>query len=83
LRLINHLQAPVAARHPEIGEAIEAARQAGATGGRHDGQWIGRFRRFRAPRGLLPPARRLARPGWFVRATTTLSAAEAGRLMTL
>jgi len=82
LRLINHLQAPVAARHPEIGEAIEAARQAGATAAAMTGSGSAVFAVFALP-AAAAAARRLARPGWFVRATTTLSAAEAGRLMTL
>jgi len=82
LRLVNHLQAPVATRHAGIGEAIEAARKAGAVAAAMTGSGSAVFAVF-PPRAAVAAARWLARPGWFVRATQTLPAAEAGRLMTV
>jgi 4-diphosphocytidyl-2-C-methyl-D-erythritol kinase len=82
LRLVNDLQAPVATRHPGIREAIDAARRAGASAAAMTGSGSAVFAVF-PPLAAAAAARRLARPGWFVRATTTVSAAQAGRLMSL
>ena len=62
----NDLEAPVAARHPEIARIVRALRAAGAIARRDVGQRLGRLRPVRAPRrrgargrgALATPARR-------------------------
>jgi len=82
LRLVNDLEAPVSRRHAEIGDAVRSAREAGALGAAMTGSGSAVFGLFRAP-VPVSVVRRLRRPGWAVHTATTLSAQEAGRLMTL
>jgi 4-diphosphocytidyl-2-C-methyl-D-erythritol kinase len=80
--LINDLQAPVTRRHPVVLEAIEALRAAGASAAVMSGSGsavFGVFSDSAAPRA----ARRLARTGWDVTATTSLSRRETLRRMSL
>ena len=82
LRLINDLEAPVSRRHTGIHDAVRAAREAGALAAAMTGSGSAVFGLF--PAALAPAAaRRLRRPGWLVHAAATLSAAEAGRLMSV
>jgi 4-diphosphocytidyl-2-C-methyl-D-erythritol kinase len=82
LRLVNDLEPPVARRHGAIGEAVRAARQAGAIAAAMTGSGSAVFALF-PPAVAAVAARRLRRPEWVVHATTTLSAPEAGRLIPL
>ena len=82
VRLWNDLQAPVAKRHAGVHDAVTAARQAGAIAAAMTGSGSAVFALF-PPAAAPAAARRLRRPEWTVYAATTLSAAEAGRLMSL
>lgn len=78
LVLCNDLEAPVARRHPEILEVIDACHREGATVAAMTGSGsavFGLFSESAAPRA----AKRLQRPGWLVIVTRTLSRREAGR----
>ncbi len=82
LLLINDLQQPVSRRHPEIVDVIEALRTAGARATLMSGSGSAAYGVFDAP----PPARalnRLARPGWTVISTRTLSRRQAERRVRL
>lgn len=80
--LSNDLQAPVSRRHPAVPEAIAALEGAGATAAVMSGSGSSVFGVF-PESGVPRAARRLARSGWHVVATSTLSRREALRRMTL
>ncbi|HEX5069895.1 MAG TPA: 4-(cytidine 5'-diphospho)-2-C-methyl-D-erythritol kinase [Vicinamibacterales bacterium] len=82
LILVNDLEAPVARRHSGIVQAVRAALEAGALAAAMTGSGSAVFGLF-APASAPAAARRLRRSGWVVHATTTLSAGESGRLMSL
>jgi 4-diphosphocytidyl-2-C-methyl-D-erythritol kinase len=82
LRLANDLQAPVSRRHEGIQAAVRAAREAGAIAAGMTGSGSAVFALF-PPAAAPRAARHLRRPGWVVHAAMTLTAAEAGRLMSL
>jgi 4-diphosphocytidyl-2-C-methyl-D-erythritol kinase len=74
----NDLQPPAARRHPALGDAIAACRDAGALAAGMTGSGSTVFALF--PRASVSrAARRLKRPGWRRLVTRTLSRREAGR----
>ena len=78
LGISNDLEAPVARRHPEILEIIEACYREGAQVAAMTGSGSAVFALFNeqtAPKA----ARGLQRPGWLVMVTRTLSRREASR----
>lgn len=80
--LVNDLQAPVGRRHPAVLEAIRALEGAGAKVAGMSGSGSSVFGVFAAS-AIARAARRVARPGWQVVATTTLSRRDALRRMPL
>ena len=82
LTMGNDLEAPVSHRYPEIAGIIEAARQAGATAAAMTGSGSAVFAVFPAAE-IHRAVRRLARPGWRVLATSTLSRRAARRRLGL
>jgi 4-diphosphocytidyl-2-C-methyl-D-erythritol kinase len=82
IALVNDLQGPVARRHAEITEIIDALVRAGAQGAAMTGSGsavFGLFGEANAPRA----ARRLRRPDWLVLVSRTLARREAGRRIRL
>jgi len=78
IALVNDLQGPVARRHAEIREIVDALRQAGARAAAMTGSGsavFGLFAEANAPRA----ARRLQRPTWLVLVSRTLTRREASR----
>jgi 4-diphosphocytidyl-2-C-methyl-D-erythritol kinase len=78
IAIVNDLEAPVAARHPEIRSMIEACLREGAIGSGMTGSGsavFGLFSEAVARRAVD----RLKRPQWLVLLTRTLSRQEAGR----
>ena len=78
LTLQNDLEAPVARRHPVVLEMIEACDRAGACGTAMTGSGSAVFGLF-PRRGAARVAPALARRGWRVLVTRTLSRREAAR----
>jgi 4-diphosphocytidyl-2-C-methyl-D-erythritol kinase len=76
--LLNDLEAPVARRHPGVGEMVAACRREGALGAAMTGSGSAVFGLFSELAGSKA-ARRLRRPDWQVVATRTLSRQEAVR----
>ena len=78
VHLINDLEAPVARRHPAIGEMIEACMREGALAAAMTGSGsavFGLFRETNASRA----ARKLRRPDWLMLLTRTVTRREANR----
>lgn len=78
LVIANDLEAPVARRHPEIAEIIEACYRAGAQVAAMTGSGsavFGLFNEQTAPKA----ARTIQRPGWLVQVSRTLSRRESTR----
>jgi 4-diphosphocytidyl-2-C-methyl-D-erythritol kinase len=73
--LVNHLQAPVAARHPIIERLVAALRRAGASHAAMSGSGSAVFGLFDSPRAARSAAHRLGRAGYRALATRTLSRA--------
>jgi 4-diphosphocytidyl-2-C-methyl-D-erythritol kinase len=82
LALVNHLQPPVARRHPAIDEMVAACERSGAIGAAMTGSGSAVFGLFRPGEGVLA-AQGLGRPGWTVRATRFLTRREAAGLLTV
>jgi 4-diphosphocytidyl-2-C-methyl-D-erythritol kinase len=80
--LVNDLQAPVAARHPQIIEIIEALLGAGAMAAAMTGSGSAVFGLF-AGRVTEAVVARLRRPDWLILPTRTCTRREAGRLVGL
>lgn len=80
--LVNDLQAPVAVRHPAIGEIVEALRRAGARAAAMTGSGSAVFGVFSGPvpRTAL---RGLQRPDWLVILTRTSDRRETARRLAL
>lgn len=82
VRLCNDLMAPVARRHPAVGEMVQACLAQGALGAQMSGSGSAVF-------GLFPEsvasraARQLKRPDWLVLVARTQSRREAARRMGL
>ncbi len=80
--LINDLEGPVAARHPEIGEMLRALVREGALGAAMTGSGsavFGLFTEVAARRAVT----RLQRPDWLVMLTRTLGRREAAKRLGL
>ena len=78
IHLINDLEAPVARRHPAIGEMIDACKREGALAAAMTGSGsavFGLFRETTASRA----ARKLRRPDWLMMLTRTVTRREANR----
>lgn len=78
LVVANDLEAPVARRHPEILEIIEACYRAGAQVAAMTGSGSAVFGLFNEQTGRKA-AKALDRPGWLVQVTRTLSRIESTR----
>lgn len=78
LIVANDLEAPVARRHPEILEIIEACYRAGAMVAAMTGSGSAVFGLFNEQTGPKA-AKALERPGWLVQVTRTLSRDESTR----
>jgi 4-diphosphocytidyl-2-C-methyl-D-erythritol kinase len=76
--LVNDLQAPVARRHPGIGEMVDALAREGTLGAAMTGSGSAVFGLFGESQAARA-ARRLQRPDWLVLVTRTLSRREAAR----
>ena len=78
LALVSDLEAPVARRHPGIGDMIEALRKEGALGAAMTGSGSAVFGLF-SEGATARAARRLQRPDWLVLVTRTLGRRVAAR----
>ena len=78
----NDLEAPVARRHPGIGEMVEACVKEGALGAAMTGSGSAVFGVF-PESGARRAAQRLQRPDWLVLLTRTLGRREAARRLGL
>ncbi len=78
LVIANDLEAPVARRHPEVAEMIEACYRAGAQVAAMTGSGSAVFGLFNEQTGPRA-AKTLQRPGWLVQVTRTLSRRESTR----
>jgi len=82
ITLVNELEAPVARRHPVIGEMIDACVREGALGAAMTGSGSAVFGVF--PEGVAPrAAKRLQRPDWLILLTRTLTRQECARRLSL
>jgi 4-diphosphocytidyl-2-C-methyl-D-erythritol kinase len=77
---VNDLEAPVVRRHPEVGAARAALREAGALAAGMSGSGSAVFGLFGSPARARRAAERLRRGGWVVTLTRTLSRADYARL---
>jgi 4-diphosphocytidyl-2-C-methyl-D-erythritol kinase len=75
-QMINDLEPPVAARHPEIVQVQLQLRQAGAVGAAMSGSGSAVYGLFKTRSMAVAAARTLKRPGWRVLVTRTLSRLE-------
>jgi 4-diphosphocytidyl-2-C-methyl-D-erythritol kinase len=80
--LVNHLEAPVARRHPAVLEMIDACLREGALSAAMTGSGSAVYGLFPEP-AARRAARRLQRADWLVILTRTLSRREAARRMGL
>jgi 4-diphosphocytidyl-2-C-methyl-D-erythritol kinase len=79
--LRNDLEAPVNAHHPTVGRIKHALLDAGAAFAAMSGSGSTVFGLFERPEAAKRTARDLARPGWQVVATRTVSRAEYARAL--
>jgi len=82
LALVNDLEEPVARRHREIREMVDACYREGAAAAAMTGSGSAVFGLF-SEAAASRAARRLRRPDWLVLITRTLTRREAGRRMSL
>jgi 4-diphosphocytidyl-2-C-methyl-D-erythritol kinase len=78
IALINDLEGPVAARHPEIAAMVQACLREGAIGAAMTGSGSAVFGLFPEP-AARRAVERLRRPDWLVLLTRTLSRSEAAK----
>jgi 4-diphosphocytidyl-2-C-methyl-D-erythritol kinase len=77
----NDLEAPVAARHPEVGQIRDALRAAGAGAAAMSGSGSTVFGLFRSPDMARAAAAALDAAGWRTERTTTVGRVEAQRFL--
>jgi 4-diphosphocytidyl-2-C-methyl-D-erythritol kinase len=82
IALVNDLEGPVAARHPEVSAMIQACQREGAIGAAMTGSGSAVFALF-PEAAARRAAERLRRPQWLVILTRTLSRREALRRLGL